>query len=158
MLKHTLTLMIAASTVAFAQNTVTTQNISLAAANTIAMQAVAECQAKGYLVAATVVDRSGLVVAVARADGAGPHTIEASKAKAFTSVSARNLTSAVLENVQKNTAAQYLPDIPGFLVLAGGVPIRVGNEVVGAVGVGGAPGGHLDEQCAVAAIAKVFGQ
>ncbi|GEM47014.1 GlcG/HbpS family heme-binding protein [Deinococcus cellulosilyticus] len=158
MLKYTLTLLVAASTIAFAQNTVTTQNVSLAAANTIAMQAVAECQAKGYLVSATVVDRSGLVVAVARADGAGPHTIEASKAKAFTSVSARNLTSAVLENVQKNAAAQYLPDIPGFLVLAGGVPIRAGNEVIGAVGVGGAPGGHLDEQCAVAAIAKVFGQ
>lgn len=157
-MKHTLTLLIALTGSVFAQNTISTQNISLSAANTIAMQAVAECQTKGYFVTATVVDRSGLVVAVARADGAGPHTIEASKAKAFTAVSARNLTSAVLENVQKNPAAQYLPDIPGFLALAGGVPIRVNNEVVGAVGVGGAPGGHLDEQCAVAAIAKVFGQ
>ena len=42
----------------------------------------------------------------------------------------------------------------GFLLLRGGVPVKVGNEVIGAVGVGGAPGGHLDEQCAVAAIEK----
>ena len=45
--------------------------------------------------------------------------------------------------------------IPGYLLLGGGVPVKVGNEVIGAVGVGGAPGGHLDEQCAVAGIAKV---
>ena len=46
-------------------------------------------------------------------------------------------------------------NIPGYLLLGGGVPVKVGNEVIGAVGVGGAPGGHLDEQCAVAGIAKV---
>jgi uncharacterized protein GlcG (DUF336 family) len=34
------------------------------------------------------------------------------------------------------------------------VPVKVGNDVIGAVGVGGAPGGHLDEQCAVAALDK----
>jgi uncharacterized protein GlcG (DUF336 family) len=43
----------------------------------------------------------------------------------------------------------------GFLTLGGGVPIKVGDEVIGAVGVGGAPGGHLDEACAVAAIKQV---
>ena len=61
----------------------------------------------------------------------------------------------MLENVQKNPGAATLVDIPGFLVLGGGVPVKVGNEVIGAVGVGGAPGGHLDEQCANAGIAKV---
>jgi uncharacterized protein GlcG (DUF336 family) len=45
--------------------------------------------------------------------------------------------------------------IPGFLLVGGGVPVKVGNEVIGAVGVGGAPGGHLDEQCAMAALDKV---
>jgi uncharacterized protein GlcG (DUF336 family) len=48
--------------------------------------------------------------------------------------------------------------MPGFLLLGGGVPIKVGNETIGAVGVGGAPGGHLDEQCAMAGIAKVQDQ
>ena len=48
--------------------------------------------------------------------------------------------------------AANLTDIPGFLLLGGGVPLKAGNEVIGAIGIGGAPGGHLDEQCALAAI------
>ena len=50
-----------------------------------------------------------------------------------------------------------LVHIPGFLLLGGGVPVKVGNDTIGAVGVGGAPGGHLDEQCALAALDKVKG-
>ena len=64
----------------------------------------------------------------------------------------------MMEASQKNPGAAYLVHIPGFLLLGGGVPVRAGNEVIGAVGVGGAPGGHLDEQCAVAAIEKVKDQ
>ena len=131
------------------------RNISLELANQIAAATVADCSAKGYNVTATVVDRAGSVRAVQRADNAGPHTVDASRQKAYTSASARNATSAMLENVQKNPGAATLVDIPGFLVLGGGVPIRAGNDVIGAVGVGGAPGGHLDEQCAAAALDKV---
>jgi uncharacterized protein GlcG (DUF336 family) len=58
----------------------------------------------------------------------------------------------MMEAAQKNPAAANLVHIPGFLLLGGGVPVRVGNDVIGAIGVGGAPGGHLDEQCAVAAL------
>jgi uncharacterized protein GlcG (DUF336 family) len=129
--------------------------ISLDLANQIAAATVADCGTKGYAVTATVVDRFGGVRAVQRADNAGPHTIDASRQKAYTSASARNATGAMLETVQKNPGAATLVDIPGFLVLGGGVPIRAGNDVIGAVGVGGAPGGHLDEQCAVAALDKV---
>jgi uncharacterized protein GlcG (DUF336 family) len=129
--------------------------ISLDLANQIAAATVADCSAKGYAVTATVVDRFGGVRAVQRADAAGPHTVDASRQKAYTSASARNATGAMLETVQKNPGAATLVDIPGFLVLGGGVPIRAGNDVIGAVGVGGAPGGHLDEQCAVAALDKV---
>lgn len=126
----------------------------LAFANDLAASAVAACQAKGYAVTATVVDRAGQVKAVQRADGAGPHTLDASRRKAYTSASARNLTSAMLEASQKTPGAQYLGQIDGFLLLGGGVPVRAGNEVVGAIGVGGAPGGHLDEMCAQAALEK----
>ena len=59
---------------------------------------------------------------------------------------------------QKNPAAANRVYIPGFLLLGGGVPIKVGNEVIGAVGVGGAPGGNLDEQCAMVALDKVKDQ
>lgn len=126
--------------------------MSLALASQLAQATVAACAANGHAVTATVVDRAGGVRAVARADGAGPHTLAASQAKAYTAASARNSTLAMMEGAQKNPAAANLVHIPGFLLLGGGVPVRVGNEVIGAVGVGGAPGGHLDDQCAQAAI------
>jgi uncharacterized protein GlcG (DUF336 family) len=90
-----------------------------------------------------------------RADNAGAHTVAASQQKAFTSASARNNTQAMMEAAQKNPGAANLVHIPGFLLLGGGVPVRVGSDVIGAVGVGGAPGGHLDEQCALTGIEKV---
>lgn len=138
-----------------AQGVRTERALSLDLANQIAAAAVAACQANGHQVTAAVVDRAGLLRALERADNAGPHTIDAARAKAFTSASARSNTLAMMENAQKNPAAANLVHIPGFLLLGGGVPVRAGNEVVGAVGVGGAPGGHLDEQCAVAALEKV---
>lgn len=131
------------------------RNMSLELANQIAAASVAACQTNGHAVAATVVDRAGGVRAVQRADNAGPHTIEAAQAKAYTSASAKNATLAMMESAQKNPAAANLVHIPGFLLLGGGLPVKAGNDVIGAVGVGGAPGGHLDEQCAVAALDKV---
>lgn len=133
----------------------TERNMSLELASRIATAAVAACQDKGYAVTTTVVDRAGTVRAVLRADNAGPHTVDASRAKAYTSASAKNTTLAMMENAQKNPAAATLVYLPGMLLVGGGVPVKVGNEVIGAVGIGGAPGGHLDEQCAVAALDKV---
>jgi len=130
------------------------RNVSLELAAQIAAATVAACQAGGYAVTAAVVDRAGGLRALHRADNAGAHTLEAARAKAWTSASARSTTLAMMDNAQKNPAAANLVHIPGFLLLGGGVPIKVGNEVIGAVGVGGAPGGHLDEQCAVAALDK----
>ena len=144
-----------AATAAHAQAVRTEKNMSLELANQIAGATVAACTAGGYAVTATVVDRAGSVRAVQRADNAGPHTLAASLQKAFTSASAKNNTLAMMEGAQKNPAAANLVHIPGFLLLGGGVPVKAGNEVIGAVGVGGAPGGHLDEQCAVAALDKV---
>ncbi len=143
---------------ASAQSVRTEKNISLELANQIAAAAVASCTASGYNVAATVVDRAGTVRVVQRADNAGPHTLGASLQKAFTSASAKNTTLAMMENAQKNPGAANVGDIPGFLLLGGGVPIKVGNETIGAVGVGGAPAGNLDEVCAVAALDKVKDQ
>ncbi|WP_062366918.1 GlcG/HbpS family heme-binding protein [Variovorax paradoxus] len=136
----------------------TEKNISLALANQIAAEAVAACAVNGYNVAATVVDRAGTVRAVQRADNAGPHTLASSERKAWTSASAKSATQAMMEGAQKNPGAANLVYLPGFLLLGGGVPVKSGNEVIGAVGVGGAPGGHLDDQCANAAIEKVKGQ
>ena len=152
------TLLACSAAMASAQAVRTEKNMSLALATQLAAKAVADCSAANYAVTATVVDRAGVVQAVQRGDGAGPHTLEASRLKACTSASAKNTTQAIMEGAQKNPAAANLGQIPGYLLLGGGVPVKVGNGVIGAVGVGGAPGGHLDEQCAMAAIAKVADQ
>ncbi|AZY49175.1 GlcG/HbpS family heme-binding protein [Bordetella avium] len=131
------------------------KNLPLTIAADIAQQAVQICLAEGYNVTAAVVDRSGTLRALMRADNAAPHTVNAAQRKAYTSASTRNLTSTVADNIQKNPAASQLAAVEGFLVLAGGAPIKAGNEVIGAVGVGGAPGGQLDEACALKAIEKV---
>jgi uncharacterized protein GlcG (DUF336 family) len=146
--------LLATASVAQAQAVRIDKNMSLELANQLAGATVAACQMNGYAVTATVVDRAGTVRAVQRADNAGPHTLAASQQKAFTSASAKNATQAMMESAQKNPAAANLVHIPGFLLLGGGVPVKAGNEVIGAIGVGGAPGGHLDEQCALAALDK----
>ncbi|WP_395449660.1 heme-binding protein [Aminobacter sp. UC22_36] len=136
----------------------TEKNISSSLAVEIAQNAVAACAADKYNVTAAVVDRAGVLRALVRADNAGTHTVSAAQDKAFTSASSRTPTSKMAENVQKNPGAAGLVDIDGFLVLAGGMPIKAGDAVIGAIGVGGAPGGNFDEACAVAALEKVADQ
>lgn len=133
----------------------TERNISLELANQISAAGVAACAEKGYAVAVTVVDRAGVVKAVQRADNAGPHSLGSSQQKAYTAASAKTSTLAMMENAQKNPGAANLVYLPGFLLLGGGLPVKAGNEVIGGIGIGGAPGGHLDDQCAQAALEKV---
>lgn len=130
-------------------------NMSLALANQLASDAVQACAANGYAVAAVVVDRAGVMQAMQRADNAGPHTVAAAERKAFTSASAKSATLQMMDNSQKNPGAANLVNIPGFLLLGGGVPVKSGDQVIGAIGIGGAPGGHLDHQCAETAVARV---
>ncbi len=138
-----------------AQDIQVEKDISLSLANDAAAAAVEFCSSKGWKVSAAVVDRAGLLKALQRADGAGPHTIDASRRKAYTSASTRNDTSAMLDTIQKNPSSANLSMIAGFLILGGGRPIRVGDEIIGAIGVGGAPGGQLDDQCAAAGINRI---
>ena len=153
---RTLAALLACSAAAASAQAVRTEkNMSLALATQLAAKAVADCSAAGHVVTATVVDRAGVVQALQRADGAGPHTLEASRLKAYTAASAKSGTLAMMVNAQRNPAAANLVNIPGYLLLGGGLPVSVGSEVIGAVGVAGAPGGHLDEQCASAAITAV---
>ncbi|MCZ7450872.1 heme-binding protein [Agrobacterium rhizogenes] len=132
----------------------TEKNIPSDLAVQMASNAVQACAADNYSVSAAVVDRAGVLRALVRADNAGPHTVDSSRAKAFTSASLRILTSKLAENAANNPGSAQVVNIPGFLVLEGGVPIKAGDVVIGAIGVSGAPGANLDEACAVAAIKK----
>ena len=147
--------LIAIATAGHAQGVRTEKNMSLALAQEAAAEAVAACLKNGYNVTATVVDRAGQNRAQLRGDLAGPHTVSTSQRKAYMSASTRGNTSATVEAVQKNPANAGIGQIEGFILLGGGMPIRSGNEVIGAIGVGGAPGGHLDDQCAQAGIDKI---
>ena len=140
---------------ASAQGLVTERTISATLAAEAAAAAVEACAARGFRITAAVVDRSGVLRALLRGDGAGPHTVASARAKAYTAASMRAGTTQILETVRTNPGASRLPDIEGFLIVGGGLPIRAGEEVVGAIGVGGAPGGHLDDQCAEAGIARI---
>lgn len=138
-----------------AQGLVTERTLSAVLAAEAAAAAVEACAGRGHRVTAAVVDRGGMLRALLRADGAGPHTVASARAKAYTAASMRAATSQILETVRTNPGASRLPDIDGFLIVGGGMPIRAGDELVGAIGVAGAPGGHLDDQCAEAGIARI---
>lgn len=107
----TLTAAMAGTSTASAATT-STRSIASATALQLAQQTVAACSAEGYNVSASVLDRSGVLLAMVRADGAGPHTVEASRAKAFTSASSRNPTSGIAKAIQSNPDAAGMANIP----------------------------------------------
>lgn len=138
-----------------AQEVTTTRQLSLALASEAAQAALAACTQQGYRVSVAVYDRSGLLRAYLRGDGASPHTYDSSTRKAFTSASFGATTAELGKRIAENPGSAALANVPGVLALAGSVPVKVGNEVIGAVGVGGAPGGDKDEACSNAGIAKI---
>lgn len=115
--------------------------------------AVKSCAEDGYRVSAAVVDGSGVLRALLRGDGAGPHTVDSSRKKAYTALSLGEPTARLVEIVKASPEAAGLRDMnDSILVLGGGLPIRADGKLVGGIGVGGAPGGHLDEACARAGL------
>jgi uncharacterized protein GlcG (DUF336 family) len=123
--------------------------LPLGIANKAIQTALEACKKDGYRVSVSVVDRAGVLRAMGRADGAGPHTVDSSRKKAYTAVSIRRPTSELAELITKVPSLQALRDINGeILILGGGLPIEIGGELLGGIGVGGAPGAHLDDACA----------
>lgn len=130
--------------------------LPLEQARTAATAALIKCQGEGYKVSVAVVDQSGVTRILLRGDGAAPHTADSSVRKAYTANSMRDATQKFAEMIAKNPEVQGLRDInPSMLFLGGGLPIRFGDEIVGGIGVGGAPGGKLDENCARAGLESI---
>jgi uncharacterized protein GlcG (DUF336 family) len=140
------------STGAFAQLP-TQKMLTLDVAQTIAQESVAKCRADGYKVTVTVVDSGNVLKAFLRDDGAGNGTVEMGRMKA-NSVMAFGRPSGPPPNLPPGTSAPA-PVLPGTVNAQGGVPIKVGDQLIGAVSVSGAPGGEKDAACANAALAKV---
>jgi uncharacterized protein GlcG (DUF336 family) len=140
------------STGAFAQLP-TQKMLTIDVAETIAQESMAKCRADGYKVTVTVVDSGNVLKAFLRDDGAGNGTVEMGRMKA-NSVMAFGRPSGPPPNLAAG-APVPAPVLPGTVNAAGGVPIKVGDQLIGAVSVSGAPGGEKDAACANAALAKV---
>ena len=135
----------------------THRDLSYAMAKTIAETAVASCAAKGYAVSAVVVDRAGEVIVALRADNAGPHTMENARRKAYTARSFRTSTAAYAKRFADNDpVVRQQVTLPNVIAIPGGLPVKLGDEVIAGVGVSGSPG--VDEQCVQAGLDKVTDQ
>ncbi|MGH6878808.1 MAG: GlcG/HbpS family heme-binding protein [Rhizomicrobium sp.] len=131
-------------------------NLALEAAT----EAVRTCAQHGYHVSATVVDMDGVPQVALRGDGATIHTAESSFDKAYTVVTLGPIfdfdTSGKFFNLTKtNPYAPRLATMRNVMAIPGAVAFKSKNVIVGALGVGGAPGGDKDEVCAQAGVAKV---
>jgi uncharacterized protein GlcG (DUF336 family) len=104
-------------------------------------------------VSLTVLDSSGLVKIQVRGDGTGPHTLEHSRRKSYTALTFKRTSAETAKAWASSPTAA--PAIDGTVGAGGGVPIKAGDDVIGAVGVSGAPGGEKDEACALAGIARI---
>ncbi|MBV8493250.1 MAG: heme-binding protein [Alphaproteobacteria bacterium] len=133
------------------------KDLSLATALTIATTAIETCKANGYRVSSTIVGRDGQIIVQLRGDETGPHTVENSFKKAYTARTFRIPSGEFVQRVKDNptTGAVHLTNIAAA---QGALPIKVGDDVIGAAGVSGAPGGEKDEACAKAGLDKVADQ
>ena len=132
----------------------TEHNVSLKMALTIAQAALAECTSR---VSVAVVDRTGRLKVFLQGDGAQPHNIELARRKAYTARAFRRPSLEWAKRSEGDLAGQRM--LTDVIPLGGGVPIKVGDDVIGAVGVSGTNAGQQgDEDCAKAAIAKVADQ
>lgn len=133
--------------------------LPLSLAQKAANAALAKCEEGGFRVSVAVVDRGGNVKVLLRGDGAGPHTQDSSARKAYTASSIRRSTQELAELMTKIPNLQALRDMnERILILGGGVPVVLEHEVVGGIGVGGAPGTQFDEACALAGLTSIGAQ
>ena len=135
----------------------TERNISLQLARTIGDAALAACKKDGYDVTAAVVDRAGDLKILLRADSSNPHNADLARRKAYT---ARTFGVSSLEFAKRTNGAtdlsgqRFLADV---IPLGGGLPILIGTERIGGIGVSGAPAQEADEKCAQAGLAAAAG-
>ena len=135
----------------------TEKSLSAAMAKTIAQTALETCTKQGYHVSVHVLGRNGEVLVAVRGDGAPPHTMENSQRKAYTARTFRIPSGEFAQRVKDNPTISAV-HLTGIIAAQGALPIKVGDEVIGAVGLSGAPGGEKDEACSKAGLDKVADQ
>jgi uncharacterized protein GlcG (DUF336 family) len=149
-------LVIAAHASARADDVIITHRLSAALASEAVTEAVARCARQGYNETAVLVDADGVRQAVLRGDRAGSHTLDSANDKAYTAATFKADTGALVERTKTAPGfAALFTQIPHLVLFGGGIVIKLGDEVVGAIGAAGAPGADLDEACARAGLDKI---
>jgi uncharacterized protein GlcG (DUF336 family) len=133
----------------------TSQSLTPETALMAATAALEKCRAQGFQVAVAVVDRMGILQALIRDRYAGAHTPDTARDKARTAASFRTNTSEMVEITQPGQPQSGVRQVPGMLMIGGGMTIEAAGSLVGAIGVSGAPGGELDDSCASAGIEAI---
>ena len=134
---------------------VTYKSLSPEVALDLARAALAECRKRGYQAAVAVVDRFGVTQVMLRDRFAGAHTPATAAGKAWTAVSFRTNTTDLVAMTQPGMPQAGVRNLPGVVILGGGLVIEAGGSILGAVGVSGGPGGDADDACAKAGIEAV---
>ena len=147
LLASTLIIGLSSNVIAEDSPSVSIKRLTMESALAVAQGAIKECRKQGVQITATVVDRNGLVQAIARDTLAPPVSIDISRMKAYTAANFMADTSALASRA--NTS---IGRVDGLVMSAGGAIINVGGVVYGAVGVSGAPSGVTDEKCAKAGV------
>ena len=140
---------------AYAQGVYTQRNISLNAAQEAATAALAECRAKGFKVTVTVLDSRGGTKLIMHDDGANPHTIENSMRKAYTSLTFRVPSGDYGKRVVASPQSAGVLHLDRVTTLEGALPIFAGKDLVGSMGISGAPGGEKDAACVQAGLDRI---
>ena len=148
-----------------AAEVLTTHRIPAALANEAVSAAVAACTRQGFGVTATVIDADAQRIATLRGDTAGVHTFQASWGKAYTAIGFAPMlkldnNGEVAARIAQFAARQPPGTLPfqppeGMIFRAGGLTIKFGDEVIGAIGVVGAPSAEADEACAKAGLDQI---
>ena len=123
----------------------------------IAQTTIETCKANGYAVSVTVVGRNGEVILQVRGDNTGPHTFENSFRKAYTARTFRFPSGTLVERLKADPNLGLI-HLTNVIANQGALPIKVGDDVIGAAGASGAPGGEKDEACVKAGLDKVADQ
>jgi uncharacterized protein GlcG (DUF336 family) len=134
---------------ALSQTLPTAPYLPLEMAEKAAKAALQACSAKGSAVTVAIVTRDGATKMVLKADGSGPHTVSSATGKAFAAASLGRDIGEIAEFIASKPANDGLRNMDERMVIqAGGLPIKIGDALVGGIGVGGAPSGAIDAECA----------
>ncbi|EAO6409566.1 heme-binding protein [Salmonella enterica] len=141
---------------ALAKENVSTQDMTAIIASSLVNTALNVCHSENKTGVVAVVDKGGNLVALQRDDNVGPHNTLAAQKKAYTALSTKSDTRELARKAASDPETQNLSTVPQLLLLGGGVPVKSGDTVIGAIGVAGTGGPADDQHCALEAIKQVM--